>query len=52
MNRSAGLIRISQLPVALFGIVHVKFVDGIRLFILAYTNLKSYNATRNSPPLT
>lgn len=50
MNRSISLIRISQLPLALFGIIHVEAVNGIRLSKFAYTNMKI--RCEDSPALT
>ncbi|MFM1651772.1 RAxF-45 family protein [Brevibacillus sp. B_LB10_24] len=50
MNRSVALFRISQLPMALFGITHAEAVNGIRMSIFAYTN-QTIRRT-DSPALT
>ncbi|WP_407052505.1 RAxF-45 family protein [Paenibacillus dendritiformis] len=50
MNRSVATIRISQLPMALFGITHAGVVNGIGVSIFANTNVTNWR--EDSPALT
>lgn len=50
MNRNVATIRISQLPMALFGITHDEVVNGIAVSIFANTNVTNWR--EDSPALT
>ncbi|MFD0868293.1 Uncharacterised protein [Chlamydia abortus] len=50
MNRFVARIRISQLPLALFGIIFAAAYNGIRMSIYAYTNTTIM--AKDSPALT
>lgn len=50
MNRSISTMRISQLPMALFGITHDVVVNGIGVSIFANTNVTNWR--EDSPALT
>ncbi|EJW18943.1 hypothetical protein M5X00_15075 [Paenibacillus alvei] len=50
MNFSTSSIRIGQLPVAIFGIIHDAALNGIRMSIFTYTN--TIIRREDSPALT